>query len=144
MLRISWQILVNLVCQGSDCDTMPAPSSNVSLLSVSQFDNTGCQIKFVNGHCTISDSEMDKVILTGTMRKNLYYLNNASPKAVEQFVTKVYHTTNAMITLDPMHQHLGHLNILSVKQLFKRDMIRGITLSDKSLKETPSICKCCI
>ena len=87
---------------------------------------------------------MNQVILTGTMKKNLYYLDNINPEAVAKLLTKVYHTTNAQITLDLMHWHLGHLNICSVKQLFKKDMVHCVSLPEKYLKETPPICECCI
>jgi len=124
--------------------TMYVPSSNVSLLSVSRFDKAGCRIEFANGRCTISDVKTDETILTGTMRKNLYYLDNVTPDAATGIPTKVYHTTNSGITLDLMHRRLGHLNMRAVKQLFKKDMVRGIVLPEKHLKSTPSICECCV
>ena len=70
---------------------MYVPSSNVSLLSVSRFDKAGCRVEFLNGRCTISDAKTNEVILTGTMRKNLYYLDNISPDATTDVPTKVYH-----------------------------------------------------
>jgi transposase InsO family protein len=83
------------------------------------------------------------VILVGTMRKNLYYLDNVTshPPVVP---TKVYHTTNSEITLDLMHRRLGHLSMRAVKQLFKKNMVQGITLSNKHLNSDPSLCECCI
>ena len=123
---------------------MFVPSSGVSLLSVSRFDKAGCRIEFANGRCTISDAKTNDVILTGTMRNNLYYLNNISRDTATEVPTKVYHTTNSEITLDLMHRRLGHLNKRSVQQLFKKNMVRGVTLSEKHLKATPSICECCV
>jgi transposase InsO family protein len=120
------------------------PSSNVSLLSVSKFDKAGCRIEFANGRCTISDAKTNDIILTGTMRKDLYYLDNITRNTTTEVRTKVYHTTNSEITLDLMHRHLGHLNMRAVKLLFKKDMVRGVTLSEKHLKSTPSLCECCI
>jgi len=124
--------------------TMFVPSSNVSLLSVSRFDKAGCRIEFANGRCTISDAKTREIILTGTMRKNLYYLDNITPDTAADVPTKVYHTTNSEITLDLMHRRLGHLNKRSVQQLFKKNMVRGVILSEKHLKATPSICECCV
>ena len=123
---------------------MLMPSSNISLLSISRFNKAGCRTEFVNGRCTISDAKTDKIILTGTLQKNLYFLDNVNIEAASQFPMKVYHTTNAKITLDLMHQRLGHLNTRSVKQLFKKDMVHGLTLSEKHLKAAPSICECCV
>ena len=123
---------------------MFVPSSSVSLLSVSRFDKAGCRIEFANGKCKISDAKTNEIILTGTMRKNLYYLDNLTPDATLEVPTKVYHTTNSEITLNLMHQHLGHLNMRTVKQLFKKDMVRSVALSKKHLDATPSICECCI
>ena len=123
---------------------MFVPSSNVSLLSVSRFDKAGCRVEFVNGRCTISDMKTNETILVGTMRKNLYYLDNVIPDAAMEVPTKVYHTTNSEITLDLMHRRLGHLNMRAVKQLFKKNMVRGVTLSEKHLRATPSICDCCV
>jgi hypothetical protein len=123
---------------------MFVPLSNVSLLLVSRFDKAGCRVEFANGQCYISDAKTDEIILTGTMRKNLYYLDNVTPDATAEVLTKVYHTTNSEVTLDLMHRRLSHLNMRAVKQLFKKDMVRGATLSAKHLKATPSICECCV
>jgi hypothetical protein len=123
---------------------MFVPSSNVSLLSVSRFDKAGCWVEFANGRCYILDTKTDKIILTGTMWKNLYYLDNMTPNATAEVLTKVYHTMNSEITLDLMHRRLGHLNMHMVQLLFKKDMVCGTTLSMKYLKSTPSICECCV
>ena len=120
------------------------PSSNVSLLSVSKFDKAGCRIEFVNGKCTVSDAKTGDVILIGTMRKSLYYLDNVMPNAAAEVPTKVYHTTNSIITLDLMHRRLGHLNVPAVKQLFKKDMVRGVNLSTKQLTCKTPFCECCV
>ena len=120
------------------------PSSNVSLLSFSRFDKAGCRVEFTNGCCTISDAKTGDTVLTGTMRKNLYFLDNVTHDAPQDVPMKVYHTKNSEVTLDLMYQRLGHLNICAVKQLFKKNMVSGVTLSEKHLKSTPSICKCCV
>ena len=124
--------------------TMFVPSSNVSLLSVSRFDKAGCCVEFANDRCTISDAKTGDTILTGTMRKNLYFLDNVTHDAPQDVPMKVYHTKSSEVTLDLMHRRLGHLNIRAVKQLFKKNMVSGVTLSEKHLKSTPSICKCCV
>ena len=69
--------------------------------------------------------------------KNLYYLDNVTPNATAEVLTKVHTMNVTKITLDLMHQRLGHLNMRAVKQLFKKDMVRGATLSAKHLKSTP-------
>ena len=119
--------------------TMYVPSSNVSLLLVLRFNKAGCQIKFANGRCTISDAKTGEDILTGTMCKNLYYLDNITPDANLEVPTKVYHTMNSKVTLELMHRHLGHLNFGAVKQLFKKNMVYGVTLSQEHLKANPPI-----
>ena len=43
-----------------------------------------------------------------------------------------------------MHRRLGHLNKWSVQQLFKKNMVRGVVLSEKHLNVKPSICECCV
>ena len=78
------------------------------------------------------------------MRKNLYYLDNITPNAPPDVPMKIYHTTNSEITLDLMHRHFGHLNIRVVKYLFKKNMVCSVVLSEKHLKATPAICKCCV
>ena len=83
---------------------MLVPSSNISLLSVSRFDKAGCQIESLNGQCTISDAKTNELILTGTIRKKLYYLDNITPNAPLDVPMKIYHMTNSKITLDLMHQ----------------------------------------
>ena len=119
--------------------TMFVPSSNVSLLSVSRFDKAGCRVKFANGRCNISDMKTGETILTGTMQKNLYYLDNISTDTATHIPTKVYHTTNSEITLDLMHRRLGHLNVRAVQKLFKKNMVSGISLSEKHLKPLSAI-----
>jgi len=104
---------------------MFVPSSNISLLSVSRFDKAGCRVEFANRRCTISDMKTNETILVGTMRKNLYYLDNVIPDAATEVPMKVYHTTNSEITLDLMHRRLGHLNMRAVKQLFKKNIVRA-------------------
>jgi transposase InsO family protein len=124
---------------------MFVPSSDISLLSFSKFDKAGCRIEFFGGRCTITDVKTNQIVLTGTMRKSLYYLDGIVPSAaVSSVPTKVYHTTNLEITLDLMHRRLGHLNISAVKRLFKKNMVSGITLSSKHLNSHPSICDCCV
>lgn len=78
------------------------------------------------------------------MQKNFYYLDNATPDATAEVLAKVYHTTNSEMTLGVMRRRLGHLNMRAVEQLFKKDMVRGATLSVKHLKSTPSICEWCV
>jgi len=50
-------------------------------ISVSRFDKAGCCVEFTNGRCTISDAKTGNTILTGTMRKNLYFLDNVTHDA---------------------------------------------------------------
>ena len=88
--------------------------------------------------------KMGETILTGTMQKNLYYLDNISTDTATHILTKVYHMTNSEITLDLMHQHLGHLNVRAVQKLFKKNMVSGISLSEKHLKPAAPICECCV
>jgi len=123
---------------------MYVPSSSVSLLSVSRFDKAGCRIKFANGRCTISDARTGESILTGTMCKNLYYLDNINPDANLEVPMKVYHTTNSKVTLELMHRRLDHLNFGAVKKLFKKNMVSGVTLSKGDLNANLSICECCV
>ena len=55
-----------------------------------------------------------------------------------------FHLTQPKLTMELLHQRLGHANYQSVKKLIMKGMVRGVTMQKNEMTKIPDNCPCCI
>ena len=114
------------------------PGITKNLLSISAFSKCGYHIIFDDNRCIVRDREKEnKVVLTGTLIKGLYVLDNYERKAHIMVVSEI---TIAMKNAQLWHARFGHINFRSLLNLQNQRMVDSLP----ELETPPTTCEGCI
>jgi DNA-binding Lrp family transcriptional regulator len=111
-----------------------APKPGITLLSANKTTAAGYSVSFRATDCRIYDSK-DKVLAKIPIREGLYRTETDTPSAntaQEPLIT---------VTLDDLHQMLGHISPDAAKRLVKEYIVEGIILDESAT--TPRSCDSC-
>jgi hypothetical protein len=109
-----------------------------NLLSISAFSKCGYHIIFDDNRCIVQDREKEnKVVLTGTLTKGLYVLDNYERKAHIMVVLKI---TIAMKNAQLWHARFGHINFRSLLNLQNQRRVDSLP----EFETPPTTCEGCI
>jgi hypothetical protein len=96
------------------------PTFRYSLLSVGDLDIHGYRTSFENGRCIISDSTVQKIMMTGQKNGMLYELDATGPPASDTIYAAALISSNRTGKLSikeskMWHRRLGHLGDAAIK-----------------------------
>jgi hypothetical protein len=124
-----------------------APDAGVCLISISQLDDSGHQLSFANGLCTVLDCSSGRKLVECTQNSlHLYVFPGSiqsSPSLPIPFIIPciAFPSLTAIPNLETWHHRLGHANFCTVLDMVKNKTVAG-TQVDLSL--TLLACDACI
>ena len=107
------------------------------LLSVSQLCDRGYFVNFNDNHCEVVSKTTGEVVLIGNKRNNIYEVRlstNSDGKAI-CLSTRVSNKESW-----DWHKKLSHLNLNSINELIRKDLVRGLP---KSILTVDGLCDSC-
>ena len=141
-----------LIPETSACLTLRnvlyAPDAGVRLISISRLDDSGHQLSFANGRCTVLDrSSGRKLAECARNSSHLYVLpgsiqsTSLSPSLPLPSPCVALPTLHATPDLETWHRRLGHANFRTVMDMARGDVVAGM---QADLSRTPQACDACI
>jgi hypothetical protein len=104
------------------------PGASLRLISIGRLDDTGSDVRFRDGHCTITGHN-GSVVAQGTkIGTDLYYITGHPSSAPD--LANIARSAPDLVT---WHKRLGHLNYASIIQMAKHGMARGMPVDLSSL-----------
>ena len=118
-----------------------SPQIASKLISLGQLASKGCSIHASGNRMTITDDELDQIILQGTNTKDSQFvLLQPQSKAIALKLKSSARSESDSASWERWHQRLAHLNYPDIKRL--AELADGLAIDKKS--KMPRICEACI
>ena len=126
------------------------PDAGVRLISISQLDDSGHQLSFAGGCCTVLDCSSGRMlaecaqnsshlyVLPGFIQSPSLFLSLSPPSATPCVALP---TLSATLNLETWHQHLGHANFRTILDMARSEVVTGMPAN---LSHAPQACDACI
>lgn len=115
-----------------------APSLEYNLLSVGQFMRRGYSLLFDDGYCSVRSKKSGNVVIRAPLATNNMFVVDTS------CMLSVHDSSSNKADIEGLKWHLrfGHLHVGGLKQLYKKNMVMGISkVTDNITCETCVACK---
>ena len=129
-----------------------APNAGVRLISISRLDDSGYQLSFSDGRCTLRDRSSGKTLAECTRNSSKLYVlpgsiippsPSSSPTSIPPSLTphSAFPSLVVIPDLETWHRRLGHPNYRTVLDMVRNEAVSGMKTD---LSTAPQACDACI